>query len=62
MTTIGELKMIALDILEQCECFDDEDIVATKGNTYFVYGLPLEVKDGFVDYQHITIRDEEEEE
>lgn len=61
-TTVGELRRIARSMLSQMEGWDDEDLVATHSNTYFVEGYAIETRDGFVDWADIRLDDEEGDE
>ena len=61
MTTVGDLREIIEDILNQIEGVDDDVRIRIYSNTYFVEGRPLEVRDGFIDYQNIQFDDDEDE-
>lgn len=59
----GKLRAVAKSILEQLQGWDDEDMVATRCNTYGMYGTILETSEGFIDpYDLRPVLDEEEEE
>ena len=60
MTTVKELREIAQDILDQLEGMDDDQRLRVVGNTYFVDGFPMEVCDGFIDYENIQIEEDDD--
>ena len=60
MTTVGDLREIIEGILYQIEGVDDDVELRIWTNTYFVNGFPLEVKDGFIDYENIEFKESED--
>lgn len=62
MTTVKEMRRIANKMLAQMEGWDDDDEVVTKSNTYFIEGLAIETRGGFVDWTDIRLEEEDEEE
>lgn len=60
MTTVGDLREIIEEIQYQIEGVDDDVELRVWTNTYFVNGLPLEVRDGFIDYENIEFKESED--
>ena len=60
----GKLRAVANAILDQLYGWDDEEMVATRCNTYGMYGTVLETSEGFVDPWDIrpALDDEDDEE
>lgn len=64
MTTAGQLRAIAQDILDQIEGWDDNTRIHTRCNTYGMGQCFIAVSDGFIDWSDIQedYDDEEEDE
>lgn len=62
MTTVRELRKIAIHILEQMEDWDDEDEILTRSSTYGTSGYTIETDDGFIEYRDIELDPDDEEE
>ena len=59
----GKLRAVATSILEQLLGWDDEDMVATRCNTYGMYGTILETSEGFIDPYDLRLElDEDDDE
>lgn len=59
--TVEDLRGIAQNILDQLEGYDDLAEIKTSANTYRMGNTILETYDGFINYNYIEVREEEEE-
>ena len=61
MTTVGQLRQICEDILDQITGWDENTTIRTGTSTYGLGYTVLETEDGFIDYSDIQEDDDEEE-
>lgn len=59
MTTVGQLRQICEDILDQIAGWDENTTIRTGPSTYGLGDTILETKDGFIDYYDIQEDDED---
>lgn len=53
MTTVGQLRQICEDILDQIAGWDDDTRIRTRTSTYGLGDTILEIRDGFIDCHDI---------
>ena len=59
MTTVGQLRQICEDILDQITGWDENTTIRTRTSTYELGDTILETKDGFIDYYDIQEDDDD---
>lgn len=64
MVTVGEIKQILQDSLDQLEDYDDSDEVKSVSNTYFLRGCEHFLgisSEGYINLSDIEVKDKDEE-